>query len=529
MMIFSLAAPAMAAELTANQISYEEMWVNGTEFGSDATVTLSTETSISVTPSGGAYSYEITGLDLPADSVLALDASPVNDDLELYVKKYWPFAWTFDKSYGGTIGYSYDSPTGTVHIERSVPSRIAGTFQTIWVHGATENSSVYLNVTVQRDVTADVDGSFSELVDISAIPAGPYTIHATDGSNEATNETTIHATGQLHHIEITDPENIPYPQTDEMTLNTTGNNSNYTFGATGYDLERKVVQNVAFVWWSSNPYAGSIISTGYFEADNVGHTEVYAKSGAKESNHVIVYVNAPMANTTLASANNFTLESGNANVTGTFNRSVNGTATVKPVGNVTANTTVGLSADYVFTSGAVVNVSGDAHDALEAGNCTVTITLCVSDVELRAMGLARSNVQMYVYHGSAWIGLTTTRIGTTDCYTADISGYLSEATIGIGSKTTPSSDSGGGDGTYPPGWFGTPAPTAAPTSTPPPGVTPAPAGGEVTPTTKPAVAGGAPTAPAEEKPTKKDIPGFTAVFAIAGMLAIAYVVMRRRR
>jgi len=523
-LLFSLAAPAMAAtNLTVNQISYEEMWINGTEFGSGATVTLSTSTIIPVTPADNDYSYEITGMNLPAGSVLTLNASPVNDDLELYVRKNWLVKYTFTGTVERLgIHFSYLTDTATVRCDK-IPASASGTLQTIRVYGTTTSSNVNMSVAVQQNVTADGSGDFSELVDISAIPAGVYTIHAIDDdapTHSNTTTTRIYAPGQLHHITVTDsPPN-----------NTLNIHSSYQFNAIGYDLKNAVVQNVAFVWWSSNPYAGSIISTGYFEADNVGHTEVYAKSGAKESNHVIVYVNAPMANTTLASANNFTLGSGNANVTGTFNRTVDGNVTVQAVGNATAGTNFfGLGGGYKFTSGAVVNVSGDAHDALEAGNCTVTITLCVSDVELRAMGLARSNVQMYVYHGSAWIGLTTTRVGT-DCYTADISNYLSEATIGIGSKPAPSSGSGGsGGGTYPPGWFGTPAPTAAPTSTPPPGVTPAPAGGEVTPTTKPASAGGAPTAPAEEKPTKKDIPGFTAVFAIAGMLAIAYVVMRRRR
>jgi len=516
-----------AANLTVDQISYEEMWINGTGFTSGETVTLSTETSIPVTPSGDDYSYEITGMYLPADSVLKLDASPVNADLKLYVKRYWPLAWTFDKSYGSTISYSYNSSTGTVHVERSIPSLVAGTFQTMRVYGTTENSSVDLNITVQQPgVAVDPDDTFSKVVNINAIPAGDYMISATDGTDTATASITILAPGQLHHIAITDP------QTGELTLNTTGN-YNYTFGATGYDLKGKVVQTT-FLWWSSNTYIGTIDYTGYFEAAHAGHTGVYAKSGAKESNHVIVYVNAPMNNTTLSSDDSFTLESDNANVTGIFDDHVNGSVTVQAVGNVTAETTVGLGAGYVFTSGAIVNVSGEAHTALEEGNGTVTIKLCVSDDELRAMGLARSNVQIYVYNDSAgkWVGLTTTRVGATDCYTADISDYLSEATVGIGSKPAPSPSGGGGEGTYPPGWFGTPAPApaAASTSTPHPEVTPAPAGGGVTPTpARPAAAGATQTAPAKGTPTKKDIPGFTAVFAIAGMLAIAYVVMRRRR
>ena len=521
--LFSLAAPAMAATLNATQTSYMEMWVNGTGFTPDAEVTLSTSTIIPVTPSGSAYSYEMTGLYLPADSLLTLDVSPVKGDLNLRVKKKWILMRNYK--------YPADS-AGTVHVKRSIPSWIAGTFQTIRVHGTTTGpnvSVVNLSVTVQQDVTADGDGSFSyKLVNINAIPAGNYIIIATEDapiSITATNNTTIYAPEQLYRIKITDPE------TSEMTLNTTGN---YTFGATGYDFGGKVVQNVAFVWWSSITYVGTINSTGYFEADKVGNTKVYARGGTKKkSKHVTVYVNAPVDNETLSDDTNFALESGNANVTGNFSVVVSGDVAVQAVGDVTASvsdaTTVGLGASYEFISGAIVNVSEEIHTALDGGNGTVTIKLCVSDAILEDMGLARSNVQIYVYNDSAgkWVGLTTTRVGATDCYTADISDYLSEATVGIGSKPAPTPSGGGGDSTYPPGWFETPTP--APTATPPSGVTPAPAGGGVTPApAKPAEAG-VTTAPAGEEPTKKDIPGFTAVFTIAGMLAIAYMVMRRHR
>ena len=71
----------------------------------------------------------------------------------------------------------------------------------------------------------------------------------------------------------------------------------------------------------------------------------------------------------------------------------------------------------------------------------------------------------------------------------------------------------------------TPTEVVSPTPTPPPGVTPSPK--------KTAVAEETPTTPAVEAPTKKKgIPGFTAVFAITGMLAIAYLmllIMRRKK
>jgi len=65
-----------------------------------------------------------------------------------------------------------------------------------------------------------------------------------------------------------------------------------------------------------------------------------------------------------------------------------------------------------------------------------------------------------------------------------------------------------------------------------PGATTAPSGKYVTPTpTKKTVAAKATATAAEgttaEKP-KKSAPGFPAVFAIAGLLAIAYAMMRRR-
>ena len=75
----------------------------------------------------------------------------------------------------------------------------------------------------------------------------------------------------------------------------------------------------------------------------------------------------------------------------------------------------------------------------------------------------------------------------------------------------------GGDGTYSPGWGETATPTVTPIATPT--ATPT-----VTPTapTKPAVA--------EETPTKKKgIPGFTAVFVVAGLLAIAYLMLHAER
>ncbi len=80
----------------------------------------------------------------------------------------------------------------------------------------------------------------------------------------------------------------------------------------------------------------------------------------------------------------------------------------------------------------------------------------------------------------------------------------------------------GGDGTYPPGWFETPTPavtaTKAPAASATATATAAPPGERVTPAAEGTAA----------ETAKKDAPGFTAIFVIAGMLAIAYAMMRRR-
>lgn len=535
--LLSLSAPAMAAaNLTADQISYTEVLVNGTGFTQDATVTLSTSTIIPVTSPGSAYSYEMTGMYLPAGSVLTLDASPVKGDLNIHVKikKYY---LTLVRTYK----YPANPTTGTVHVERSIPSSLGVDgvlFQTIRVYGTAIDSDVVVNlsVTVQRDVTADESGAFSEKVDISAIPAGTYTIIATDGTNTATNNTTIYTPEQLHHITITDPE------TSELTLNTT---EDCQFNATGYDFGGKVVQNLVFVWWSSSTYVGTIDSAGYFKADKAGNTAVYARSGTKESNHVIVYVNAPtVSGDVKGGSGNAT--SGNSTADVTLNDpAVSGTVNITEVGDPTNNTddaNLGLSSGNQLVKGAVVNVNESIRAALVAdavnGTSWVHIRMEYDQSVIDSLGIVESTLDIWKYNVTTHVWelvknqpycLENGRDMTVNYVWVNVTNLSTIALVGT-TKSSSSGGGGGGEGTYPPGW-GTPAPTAAPTSAPPPGVTPAPAEG-VTPTPakpKPAAAGATPTASAEEKPTKKGIPGFTAVFAIAGMLAIAYMVMRRRR
>ena len=137
------------------------------------------------------------------------------------------------------------------------------------------------------------------------------------------------------------------------------------------------------------------------------------------------------------------------------------------------------------------------------------------------------------YNGTAgWEVLETDPVERSDGWYLSVTiDHLSTFAIATVSAPPGNGGSDTSSGTYPPGWgtttTATPVVTATAVSTATPGVTPpelAP-----TPPTEPAAEEEAIPEGAEETPTKKKgIPGFTAVFAIAGLLAVAYAMMRRR-
>jgi len=95
---------------------------------------------------------------------------------------------------------------------------------------------------------------------------------------------------------------------------------------------------------------------------------------------------------------------------------------------------------------------------------------------------------------------------------------------------TPGTGNGGGNGGGGNGGASTPTPTPTATATVTPGETPTP-GPTATPTWSPTASPGTSTTPtATPSPTKEPlIPGFEAVFVIAGLLAVAYIVLRSGR
>ena len=154
-------------------------------------------------------------------------------------------------------------------------------------------------------------------------------------------------------------------------------------------------------------------------------------------------------------------------------------------------------------------------------------------------GTTNTSINETVSSG-VWVNITVwawNASGTGTLSAGCVSDYVQAPPEGPGDTfgLVGSIPTGGGGGTYPPGWFETPTVTAAKSPAPSKTTTAtvAPPGERVTPSPTKKTAAAKAATPAAEGTTagtaKKGAPGFTAVFVIVGMLAAAYVVMRRRR
>jgi len=338
----------------------------------------------------------------------------------------------------------------------------------------------------------------------------------------------------LHHINVT------------PTSKTLGINESQDFIARGYAQDgAEISEYFVFAWACSDKYVGNFTPVNdtatNFTAEHVGITYITASNGSKMSNEVQVTVDAAEPTNVTVINGTAIVTSGDANVTCNLGDNVTGWINITAIGNATNSSEVnsskpryGLGSGDKVVSGVIVNVSGTIASELEK-NGTIRIKICYNATTLAALGIDASTLAIWKYDNDTekWVKQPSTRSGT--CVYADVDHLC---TFGlVGSKATPSGGgSSGGSGTYPPGWFGTPTPTVTATKAPAASATgattPAPPGERVTPapTKKPAMAKAA--APAAEGTTagtaKKSAPGFTAIFAIAGMLAVAYAMMRRK-
>jgi PGF-CTERM protein len=319
-----------------------------------------------------------------------------------------------------------------------------------------------------------------------------------------------------------------------------------TFAATGRSKHTDPIPDLMFGWSNTDTSVGWLNnSTGTvvnFTAERVGRAYLTASNGSVTSDQVPVTVDAIADNTTVDDEKIFTATSGDATVTGTFSSNLTGWINITAIGNATnssevnsSNPRYGLGSGDRVVSGVIVTVCGNISNEL-GENGTIHIEICYNTTTLAALGIDASTLAIWKYNSTTekWVKQSSTISGT--CVYIDVDHLC---TFGlVGSKATPSGGSstgGGGGGTYPPGWFGTPTPAVTATKAPAATTTAtaAPPGERVTPApTKVKSAAAKAAAPAAEGTTaetaKKGLPGFTAIFAIAGMLAVAYAMMRRR-
>jgi PGF-CTERM protein len=349
-----------------------------------------------------------------------------------------------------------------------------------------------------------------------------------EGENASIVVTT--AVGPFHHIEVT------------PTSKTLNINESWNFTAAGFDQNDGKISGLVFAWSRSDVYIGSLTeindTTTNFTAEHVGIIYLTASNGSVTSDQVQVTVNGA-ANNTNVTNETATVTSGDATVTCNLSKGVTGWINITAIGNATNSSEVnssrpryGLGDGDRGVSGVTVNVSQSIIDAMANGS-TIRIRICYNDTTLAALGIDASTLAIWKYNSTTgWVKQPSTRSGT--CVYVDVSHLCPLGLFGSKAASTPSGGSSGGSGTYPPGWFGTQAPAVTATKAPAASTTAtdAPPDERVTPAPTKKTAAAKAAAPAAEGTTaetaKKDAPGFTAVFVIAGLLAVAYAMMRHR-
>ncbi|MCD6207424.1 MAG: Ig-like domain-containing protein, partial [Methanosarcinales archaeon] len=402
---------------------------------------------------------------------------------------------------------------------------VAVNFSVHCTGGAVSPSSGITNISGQASTVLALGttaGNYRVMCNVTADPTKNNSINATATADS------------LDYINVT-PMNA--------SLNVSSGDTK-VFTAAGYDQYNNPKSGLNFTWDSSDTYVGTIAwvndTAGIFTAAHVGTSYITASNGTKTSDSVSVAVNAGSNNTTVTDTKVFAATSGDANITGTFTSNVTGWVNATALGNATASPEVnqsdardGLGSNLKMVSGVIVNASSNITDEMAAGNGTIRIKICFNDTTLTALDITESTLAIYKYNSTTgWAKQTSTVSGS--CVYADVTHLCTFGAFGYKTTTTPSRHYGGGGGsggTYPPTATPTVTSTATATATATATTATAVKTAKPTGTAKPGTTPAAGEAGAAPKVPKKKglLPGFEGVFAIAGLLAVAYLVMRKRR
>jgi len=406
---------------------------------------------------------------------------------------------------------------------------------------------IYLDGILETNVSKDVRNyTATGLTPDTNYTIGTHTVDDKGNINQTWENDTVRTLpfSGLQRINVT-------PTSQTLNISESMN-----FNATGYDHNDDLIDpsNLTFGWGTTPPGVGTLNATTgsvvNFTARHSGRTEIYAVNGSVSSNEaykVWITVNAPPETENVANGTGNATSGNSTAIVNLNNRSINGTITIEEIGYPLNETEdignqTGLGTDSEPIKGANVTVNGSIVAALNDTGGYVHIRIDYNESQL---GNIDENT-LYIYkfvNGTGWVRLikdnpsycTANGRNTTVNYVwVNVTECSTFLLTGTPTATPTPPGGGGGEGTYPPGWFGTQAPSVTATKAPAASTTAtdAPPGERVTPaqTKKPAAAKA--TAPAAEGTATttpaKGAPGLTAALVIAGLLAVAYVVMRRR-
>ena len=430
--------------------------------------------------------------------------------------------------------------------------------------GATPVSGAAVNVTNQATgeyLTTTTDSNGAYVVALGNLPSGHSagnTIEVTatysgmTGNSSAPRSESLSDSPQIIDVTLEVAVTITISGPATISLDDPAQ----TFSAICEDANDIVISPCpTLTWHSSNTAVGGITSGGVFTALVAGTTTITASAAGVTSNTVIVTVNAESSGDQPVTGGNGSATSGDSHADVTLNNTaVSGTVNVTEIGDpindllssADGNDTglgLGPNANQLI-KGAVVNVNESVRDALLADvNDTswVHIRLNYSQSVVESLGIDESSIDIWKYNTAtnSWEKVKdqpsyciSDGRSTADNYVwCNVTELSTFALVGTKTKITPSGGGSGGSGTYPPGWLGTPTVTATKAPAATTTATAAPPDDKATPapTKKPAVTKATTSAEGTTAETaKKSAPGFPAVFAIAGMLAVAYAMMRRR-
>ena len=156
--------------------------IEGTGFEANKTVTLSCSVSgFEVPISGNKYEYRLEEFNLSdSNTSFSLSVRAVKNDMKVRVKKQgWAQSVLINEDeYGFEFDYNETTNTSIVSIPMPIDPSYTGIYELIEVSGTAvgDTTDIYMDITVNNNVTTNATGYFETIIDTHGIPTGDYTI-----------------------------------------------------------------------------------------------------------------------------------------------------------------------------------------------------------------------------------------------------------------------------------------------------------------------------------------------------------------